>query len=135
MRLRQPETRRREPDLTGLINIVFLILIFFLVAGTLRSFADRDIKLAKAHAVEPGPVAPGRLVLFADERIAYRGKDISVNEIAERLRSDERLDKTVPFMIVADGRLPAHRALAVIEAVKAGGIRDVTMLTERQERP
>ena len=54
IRVRKRPTR--EPTI-ALINIVFLMLIFFLVAGTLARPLERELRLVQAQEAF---VAPGR---------------------------------------------------------------------------
>jgi len=67
--------RRREADLTSLINIVFLILIFFVVAGAIRPFAARDIDLAKVARQDVGALHRQHLAHF-HRRAAHAGQPL-----------------------------------------------------------
>lgn len=135
MRLPPSEIPRREPDLTGLINIVFLILIFFLVAATLRPFSAREIKLAVSPGAHSEAVSPGQLVVFADGRIQYRGVEMELSDLNQRLADDAASNRRAPFTIVADARADAQRVLAVVLEAKVAGFRSVSLLTERKVRP
>ncbi|MEL6206235.1 MAG: biopolymer transporter ExbD, partial [Pseudomonadota bacterium] len=65
----------REPTI-ALINIVFLMLIFFLVAGTLARPLDPDLTLVQTADLGPaGP--PDALVVHADGRLSFRGDDLA----------------------------------------------------------
>ena len=57
MRLPTPTRRaRRDDDLIPLINVVFLLLVFFMLTGTLRPPESRDIDLPR---IEQGAEADG----------------------------------------------------------------------------
>ena len=98
-------SRRREPDLTSLINIVFLILIFFIVAGTLRPFSARDIKLAKSQPDSTSAVVSANVVAFADGGLTHRGQTVSLEELVVRIRNERSASEPAPLTIVADARL------------------------------
>ena len=73
--MRRPRaTTGREPTI-ALINIVFLMLIFFLVAGTLAAPLDSDLKLVRTDAIE-GSAPADALVLHADGRMSNLGSEI-----------------------------------------------------------
>lgn len=132
MRLRwNQDTRRRDPDLTSLINVVFLILIFFIVAGTLRSFSSRDLKLAKVEPVMAGSAAPGRLIIRADGQMAYRGEPISLQDIAEKAAMDRELVGDRPFVIVADARLDAASMLQAVRALRGANFQSIAVMAEK----
>lgn len=125
MRARRKRAER-EPTI-ALINIVFLMLIFFLVAGTLARPLDPDLTLVQTADLGPaGP--PDALVVHADGRLSFRGDDLASAaaylaevppEAAERVR------------IVPDRALPAEELIAVGRALRAAGADRVVIVTER----
>ena len=123
--------RRREPDLTSLINIVFLILIFFIVAGTLRPFTARDVTLVKVQPDVAGVAVPAKLIVFADGGISYRGELTSLENLGTSLQRDSGVTPAKPLTIVADARLDARRLLEIVRAVRRLGIEDISLLTQR----
>ena len=123
--------RRREPDLTSLINIVFLILIFFIVAGTLRPFSARNIKLAKSRPDSVGVAVRANLVAYADGRLSYRNEAVSLDDLVARMRRERNLTEAAPLTVVADARLSAKRLLEVVRAVRGAGVGEISILTEK----
>lgn len=159
MRLETPRTKRTEPDLTGLINVVFLILIFFIVAGSLRPYAARDLKLAKATAKGGEPVRSSHLIVAADGTIRYRGADITLDALRARLRdeaanagattsgmpaaaststprsqapSQQAASRQPKCVVVADARADARIVLEVAEACGASRQGTVSLMAERK---
>jgi biopolymer transport protein ExbD len=131
--------RRREADLTSLINIVFLILIFFVVAGAIRPFAARDIDLAKVARDDVGVTGSSVLVVHRDGRIQYRGRFVDIDTLSDLMRErtgqQHGADQSgETFTIVADAHLPASRLLEVSRAVQAAGIASVALMVERTAR-
>lgn len=121
--------KRREPDLTGLINVVFLILVFFIVAGALRPFAVRDLELAKV-AGESGSAGASALVIERSGEIIYQGRAVDLAELA-RLVGERREGEPASFTIVADARLDGARLLAVARALQAAGVGSTALMVER----
>lgn len=132
MRLREKSKRfRHEADLTGLINIVFLILIFFIVAGALRPHSARDIELAKAEGDAMGAVQPGRLIAYADGRLVYRGVELAPDDIGTLGSDDSALDKSEVFTVVADAQLGGSAFLEITRKLRAAGFTSIVVLSER----
>ena len=79
----------KEPTIT-LINIVFLMLIFFLIAGTLAPPLDPGITLMDLEN-EQGHEMPDALAILADGALNYRGSPVTditaytINAIRPRL--------------------------------------------------
>lgn len=134
MRLRETTKKRREPDLTGLINIVFLILIFFIVAGTLRPFSARDIELTKVSNDVVDAVAPGKLVAFQDGTLRYATQTLTVPELGKMISGDPSMEPDEGFTVVADERLNAQLLLEISRQLKSAGLKNVSIMTERSRK-
>lgn len=123
----------REPDLTSLINIVFLILIFFIVAGTLRPFSARDIELTKVAREATAAAAPSRLVIDRRGRIFWGATQVALSQLASSIAA-AAMPGGKPLTIVADGRAPGSRILEVARELRRAGVKEVTAMVERGQR-
>jgi len=117
---------RREPTI-ALINIVFLMLVFFMVAGTLAQPFDRDLKLVDTGELEGSP-PPDGLVMHADGRLSYRGTD--VGSAAEYLAQQGDMPAET-VRLVPDRELPAETLVAMARELRAAGAKSVLVVTER----
>ncbi|KQI68798.1 biopolymer transporter ExbD [Loktanella sp. 3ANDIMAR09] len=125
MRRRSPRSER-EPTI-ALINIVFLMLIFFLVAGTVAAPLDRDLRLVNTTDLARSAPADA-LVLHADGRMIHQGTEIaSVADYLATLTDDQR----ARVRIVPDRNLPAATLVTQGRALRAGGAERVVIVTER----
>lgn len=120
----------REPDLTGLINVVFLILIFFIVAGTLRPFSEPDVKLAELSNADTAARSAIQLIVKSDGTILHRGEIVQTEHLRARLGLGNEKQLGV-FTIVADARLDAGKALEIISVVRSAHHGEIRLLTRR----
>lgn len=124
IRVRKRPTR--EPTI-ALINIVFLMLVFFMVAGTLAQPMDGDLSLVRTEDLE-GRAPPDALVVHDDGRLSYRGEDIdSVASFFDRLDEANRTE----VRLVPDRDLPAETLVAVAAELRGSGAERVFVVTER----
>lgn len=125
--MRRPRTgSAREPTI-ALINIVFLMLIFFLVAGTLAAPLDRDLRLVRTAEMNGTPPADA-LVLHADGRLTHRGVQVAsvagfIDALPEEMRARVR--------IIPDRDLPTATLITQSHALRAAGAQGVVIVTER----
>ncbi|WP_299739398.1 biopolymer transporter ExbD [uncultured Roseobacter sp.] len=117
---------KREPTI-ALINIVFLMLVFFMVAGTLVTPVDGHLKLVQTAALE-GRAPPDALILQSDGQMQFAGKAVSsltafYDGLPETARTQLRL--------VPDRALAAEKLIAVAAELKALGAGKVMIVTER----
>lgn len=124
--MRRPAARRRAEPTIALINVVFLMLIFFLVAGTVAPPLDPDLSLARAEDLE-SRAPPDALVLRADGRTLYRGEPMEpAAYAARRLAEEARALRVVP-----DRAAAAERLIEVTLALRAAGAERVLVVAER----
>lgn len=117
---------QREPTI-ALINIVFLMLVFFMVAGTLAQPLDPSLTLVQTRDLE-GRAPPDALVLHSDGSIAYRGADQTsaadfISNLSEEQRSIVR--------VVPDRALPAQTLMTLTRELRAAGAQKVMLVTQR----
>jgi biopolymer transport protein ExbD len=120
---RSTARRTREPTI-ALINVVFLMLVFFMVAGTLAPPLPREADLVEATGLDP-TAAPDALVIFEDGTLRHRGLPVADPGawFAERGMTEARL--------VPDRAAPAARLVGVARALRRAGAERMWIVTER----
>lgn len=122
-----PKRRRSEP-MIALINIVFLMLIFFLVAAAIAPPLDRGVKLVEASRLE-GRAPPDAAVIRADGSILYRGAEVTSEAyLAARLSEQSGI---VALRLVPDRNLPAAQLVAIAGDLRRSGAAEIWIVTER----
>ena len=123
------EKPKREPTIT-LINVVFLMLIFFLIAGTLAPPLEPDLTLVSTRYLE-GRDPPDAMVITADGTMMYRGALIdAASYVAKMAALEPGADQTV-VRIVPDQDLGALKLLEIGRALQMAGADKVFLVTER----
>ncbi|MDZ7828897.1 MAG: biopolymer transporter ExbD [Halofilum sp. (in: g-proteobacteria)] len=130
-----PRARRpSEENVLPLINIVFLLLIFFMIAGALSATAPFPVSPPGApNAQTTGPPGGG-IAIAADGRIALDGTEIELAALADRTRRwRESARSGVALAVRVDAGARSERLLAVIEALREAGIERIRLLAEGTE--
>ncbi|WP_291730395.1 biopolymer transporter ExbD [Leisingera sp. F5] len=126
MRIKPPAPAQKEPTI-ALINIVFLMLIFFMIAGTLAVPLDKDLTLIEAKDLE-GREPPDTLVIHADGRLTLRGAVLpDAAAYVAALPGEDR----AAVRIVPDRNLPARDLVQLGNALRAAGAKRVLIISER----
>ncbi|MFN3722118.1 MAG: ExbD/TolR family protein [Paracoccaceae bacterium] len=129
MRLAPPPRRRAESTIT-LINVVFLMLMFFLVAGQVAAPLAREIRLIDAQALATR--APDdALAVRADGTTLWRGVPTTPEDFAAaRIAAGAGVLRLVPARDLAAQDLlriaNALRRAGAAQGVAAIGLRLVT---------
>ncbi|MDX8354810.1 ExbD/TolR family protein [Cognatiyoonia sp. IB215182] len=125
--MRQITRKKKAEPTIALINIVFLMLIFFLVAGTLAQPLDRELELVETSALD-GREPPDALVINAAGDLSYRGT--ALPDVVAFLQ-DRAEDQLAEVRIVPDRALAADRLVEVSRNLREGGAQSVIIVTER----
>lgn len=118
-----------DDRLIPLINIVFLLLIFFLIAGQVTQQQNVEIQ-APVSSAEPSTRNPEWLLeMDAAKHLRLDGESIALDALAQRLalQGAER-----PLSIKLDRTLRAGDMDEVLHIVRASGVAMVTLLTTSQ---
>ena len=94
-----------DDNMIPLINIVFLLLIFFIVAGQIKAQPDQAITLPSTAQLESAQAQTLRLELFADGQLMLNGELIEVAS----LKSKIDLESAGSIALFADARVTAKQ--------------------------
>ena len=116
-------TSDHDLDLTPMIDVTFLLLIFFMVASTMQSRPDLDIPAAKYGQ---GADLKDAIVFFISsdgsreslpEIKDDKGDIYSIDQFAARIKADAKEGKTSVILQI-DGRVPAGFRDAALRSLK-----------------
>lgn len=131
--MRVPVQRRRRGlkfNITPLIDIVFLLIIFFLVASHfVQSDATESVDLPlAASARDDAEEAPRRLVItvLADGTLLFRGQAMAVEELQGLIGTEGTEDPdSTEVWIRSDRQATWDRIEPIMLACASGGIRNI----------
>lgn len=122
-------------NLTPMIDVVFLLLVFFLVATTFaRDEVEMDLRLPPARSGVDGQ--SGHLLtvnVLADGRITVDGRELTLEALRQRLSAHATRNKDQAVLIRSDARGLVGTSLQVLDAVRLAKLSkvDFAALPER----
>jgi biopolymer transport protein ExbD len=130
MRLaRQRRAGQGEANIVPLINVVLLLLVFFLLTGTIEPKEALPIALPEAAAGTRLETAGLTLLVAADGRVALEDEPVDVDALGARL-ADLAADASLPPLTVrADAATPASRLMPLLQTARAAGFDRVRLVT------
>ena len=129
MRFEPSRPKNDEERILPLINIVFLLLIFFMLAGKLS--ASDPFEVAPPRSISEGPPAAQDLLVLvgADGRLALDGEVLDLPAFKTSLAGRLAAQDKVRVRLKADGRAEATRVVAVMELLREAGVKRLKLLT------
>ncbi|MEM1344163.1 MAG: biopolymer transporter ExbD [Pseudomonadota bacterium] len=129
-RLANRPKKRYRISLTPLIDVVFILLVFFMLAS---SFLDwRSIRLSSAAQTGAASSIEGALLVdLGTEGVRLSGETLDLETLSARLsaRLAEKPDQRV---LVRSGRaVDMQRMVTLLDTVAAAGVRDIALLPSR----
>jgi biopolymer transport protein ExbD len=124
-------------NLTPLIDVVFLLLIFFMVTTTFQRHAELKIELPQADSAERETL-PERieLVIDAGGRYYIDGRELVNTQpqtVLEALRSVAEGREDLPLIIRADATAPYQAVVTAMDAAGRLGISRLSIATTQSD--
>ncbi len=136
MQLRTNKREDPEISLTGLIDVVFLLLIFFMVSTTFEHQAVLKVDLPKAQNVSAPENQPDSFELVIDakgqfylnDRQLVDAKASTLNAAFIEAAGD---DRDIPIVLRADAQTPHHFVVTAMDVTAQLGFTRLSIATER----
>jgi len=119
------------PNLTPLIDMMFLLLIFFL----LTSFLVRPsipVTLPETETAEIQEQPETTITIFADGRILFNDEEVTEEKLARKLRLASTLGLSQEVVIQADRGVVFERVVEVMDISKKSGMKTISFLVEQK---
>jgi biopolymer transport protein ExbD len=121
---------KNEDNLLPLVNIIFLLLIFFMLAGVIVKQKElHNVNLASATIEEYIEQDKNTLFINADGSLTLNDQSITESLLKEKLI----LLKTENILIAADGSLDSSSLNKILLILSDSKIKNVTLLSNTNE--
>ena len=119
-----------DDNLLPLVNIIFLLLIFFMLAGVIAKQKDLyDVDLASATIEDY--VEQNKNVLFISKDGLLILNDIKIDKTDLKNKLEQLKDKNI--LIAADGSLGSTQLNNILLILSDSDIKNVTLLSHKNE--
>lgn len=127
---------RREAiamDLTPLIDMVFLLLVFFLVTSVFKK--DELALLLKLPKTEQGAGSEKKLeqltIELSSSEVAVNGKKSSLEELPETFKNTKK-DSLINLRV--DGDVKYDRLVKVLDLLQLNKLENISLITDKETK-
>jgi biopolymer transport protein ExbD len=129
LRRRQSQNTEAKVDLTPMIDMTFILLIFFMVSTTFVKDMKLDINRPAAQTQQVASTKAVRLFIDRQGETYLDGEPIREWVIQSRVRDQLRGMTQKSVLVVTDDQVPAQKLIRVVDAARLAGAEDVGVAT------
>lgn len=118
-------------DMTPVIDVIFLLLIFFMLSSSFTFQSGIHVKLPKAVTSDVIKEENFTISITSENIIYFNGKVTSLIDLKQRLQSADQKD--IPVMIRADRRSSMGRIVDVWDLCRELGIQKINIATNTEQ--
>lgn len=126
---RQRPRNNGDESILPLTNVVFLLLIFFMLAGTLASPDAFDIQPPVSQSESQARRDGLEIEIAADGGIALDGETLDLDTLEQRARDALEADPNLALRLKADGGGDATRVVTVMQVLRDAGGERLRLIT------
>ena len=132
---RKPRERQLPLDMTPMIDIVFQLLIFFLVTAQLSQYSRADLDLPQEAGEKTDAAAEAGLIInvLADGTFEIASAEVSIEEIQglarDLARDSESKGEVARPLVRADRNAPTASLNKILSTLQKAGIPAVRIAT------
>ena len=141
MRIFDPTKTQRPPAirLINLVDVLFILLIFFIATTTFRASSPTAVKLVLPEAKTAEEVGREKverlsIAVSSDETIYLNNKSIALSTLEQTLREAKQKNPKLQVQFSADKSVSYGTVVAIVDAARAAGIPDITAFTKKSAR-
>lgn len=128
MKLKRSAKRRQPETIIALIDVVFFLLVFFMLIGRLEATAPFDLRPATAITGADMPAGGTILAISAAGDLALEGAPLEAGALLETLRARLEADPGLTVRVNAHRDASLGVLLPLVGRIEALGAREVVLV-------
>ena len=132
MKFRKKPDAEQQIDISPLIDMVFILLIFFMVSTTFVKDMKLDLERPGAASASRASTKAIRVYIDASANVYLDGNPVRPWMLQSRIRDLVRGGGSGSVLVIVDRRVPSEKLLEVVDQCRLGGARDVGVATEKE---
>jgi biopolymer transport protein ExbD len=129
MRYREKKEDMQDINISPLIDMVFILLIFFMVSTTFVKDMKLDLDRPAASSATTASTKAIRLYIDSNGDTFLDGEPVQIWVIQSRLRDQLKTMTAKAVLVITDDDVPAGRLVEVVDQARLAGATDVGVAT------
>lgn len=120
-----------EINISPLIDVVFLLLIFFIVTTVMVQETGVEVSKPRAASAEDLDRTAILIAVTSEGRVWQGGREIGMDGVRAVVAALLEEDAERPVVVRSDAATTTEKTVAVIDAAKLAGAESVSLATEK----
>lgn len=130
MKFRREEESEQQIDISPLIDMVFILLIFFMVSTTFVKDMKLDLTRPGASSASRASSKSVRVYIDRNGQIYIDEQSVRPWALQGKVRDILANDKEKSILVVTDKSVAAEKLIEVVDQCRLGGATDVGVATD-----
>ena len=131
-RMRRNSSEEDGIDISPLIDVVFILLIFFMVSTTFVKDAQLELQRPSAQSAEAADTKSVRISIDRQGAVYLGEEAIRLWMLQSRVREQLRASSQSSVLVIADRSTPTELLIDVVDQCRMGGAKDVGVITDNE---
>lgn len=129
---RSDSSSRALVDIAPLIDIVFILLIFFLVTATFVRDTGVEVNRPQATVTQALEPTSMRISITGNGSVYVDGRRVSLDELRSSVSDFIARERKKTVVVIPDVEVQAGRLIEVMDTAKMAGASDVALATRQR---
>ncbi|MGH1438634.1 MAG: ExbD/TolR family protein [Cellvibrionaceae bacterium] len=117
MNIAEEKIKRPLISLTPLIDVVFILLVFFMLASSFTKWKFIELSVGEAESIPMDFAKQSLIRIDFDQRYQLNGQSMEIESIAEKVREQVRHKLDHPILIQPVNDLPLQQLTVVLDSI------------------
>jgi len=132
MRIRPKKQEVDNVDVSPLIDMVFILLIFFMVTTTFVKDMKLDIERPSAASASKADSKVVRVYIDNTSQVYIDNQPVQLWAIQSKLRDLLRTSTEKSVLVISDDTIPVETLIDVVDECRMSGAKDVAVSTSKE---
>ncbi len=132
MRFREKKEVVEDLNISPLIDMVFILLIFFMVSTTFVKDMKLDLDRPSASSASTASTKAVRVYIDNQGEVYIDGESIRIWVLQSRLRDVLKSKTPKSVLVVTDVNVPSGKLVEVVDQARLAGASDVGVATSKE---
>ena len=124
-----PPSHKRRLSMTPLIDVVFILLLFFMLASSFIEWREIELNMA-GHAKDSSQAQRPLIVRMTDQELYLAGKAITPLQLLEQVHTQLTANAGLAVVLQPQAEVSLQRIITLLDQLRDEGVRSVSFVRD-----